>query len=166
MGDTVQTGAYGQYPEARYEGQIDTLEVGNNIGHAFAEGGDLAFGLAVCQGTADNQVLLATATGGAFRGITVRNNSVSNDSTTGLAAYAEGEAVTIRNFGSIVVLTESAVTKGDTVYFRHTAGAGGTTIGAIRGDADTASADAITGAYFAESAGAGELVRITLPTIY
>lgn len=166
MGGTVQTGAFEQYPNERYEGQIDTLEVGNNIGHAFAEDSDLPFGLAVVQGTADNQVKLAVATGGDFRGITVRNLSVSNDSATGLAAYADGEAVTYRNFGSIVVVAEVAVTKDDPVFFRHTAGAGGTVIGSLRNDADTATADAITGAYFAETAAIGDLVRITLPTIY
>lgn len=166
MGGTVQSGAFEQYPNERYEGQIDTLEVGNNIGYAFAEGGDLPFGLAVVQGTADNQVKLATATGAKFRGITVRNLSVANDTTTGLAAYAETEAVTYRNFGSIVVVAEVAVTRDDPVFFRHTAGAGGTVIGSLRNDADTATADQITGAYFAESAAIGDLVRLTLPTIY
>lgn len=165
MGTAVQN-TFEQYPNERYEGQVDTLEVGNNIGNAVAEGGDIAFGLAVVQGTADNQVKIATATGGTFRGITVRNLSISNDGTTGLAAYAEDAPITYRNFGSIVVVAEVAVSKDDPVYFRHTAGAGGTVLGSLRNDADTATADQITGAFFAESAAIGELVRVTLPNIY
>lgn len=154
------------YPNARYEGQIDTATVGANSGSHILRGSDVGFGLAVVQGTSDIDVKVATATGGVFRGVTVRNLDVNNSEGTKQALYKEDRPVTIRNFGHIIVKTEVAVDRDDPVYFRHTASGDLTTLGAFRNDADTNKADAITGAYFTESAGAGELVRICLPRFY
>lgn len=155
-----------QYPNTRYEGQIDVANVGSNLGGLVLKSSDVGFGLAVVQGTNDTEVKVATATGGTFRGVTVRNLDVNNSETTGLASYKQDLPITIRNFGYIVVKTEVAVSKDDPVYFRHTANGGLSTLGAFRNDADTAKADAVTGAFFAESAGAGELVRICLSKLF
>ncbi len=163
MGTTVQT-SYDQYMDKRYAGQIDTASIGDNIS-MIIKGSNVGFGLAVVQDTADGNCKVATATGGTFRGVTVRNLNVNN-SDAGVGEYLENAPISLRRFGEIVVLTEVAVTKDDAVFFRHTANGTLDTLGAFRDDADTAKADAITGATFAESVGAGELVRIKLPTIY
>lgn len=164
MGAVVQN-AVNQYPNARYEGQIDKATVGSNQGRYILKDGVVGFGLAVVQGTNDDEVISPTATGGQFRGVTVRNLDVNNNDSN-VANYLQDKPITIRNFGYITVKTEVAVTKDDPVYFRHTANGGLTTIGAFRNDADTTNADAVTGAYFNESAGAGELVEICLPNFY
>lgn len=165
MGGVIQS-TVDLYPNARYEGQIDVASVGSNLGGLVLKDSDAGFGLAVVQGTNDNEVKVATATGGTFRGVTVRNLDVNNDEATGLATYKQDEPITIRNFGYIVVKTEVSVSKDDPVYFRHTANGALSTIGAFRSNGDTSRADSVDGAYFAESAGAGELVRICLPKIY
>lgn len=155
-----------QYPNTRYEGQIDTATVGSNLASLVLKDSDVGFGLAVIQGAADNEVVVPTSTGGVFRGVTVRNLDVNNDDATQTALYKQDRFLTVRNFGYIVVKAEVAVSKDDPVFFRHTANGALDTLGAFRNDADTANADEITGAKFAESAEAGELVRIVLPTFY
>lgn len=165
MGGIIQSGVYAQYANEVLEGQISKASLGNNISMVLKDG-NVGFGLALVQGTNDNEAISPTATGGVFRGVTVRNLNVNNNDTTKTAEYLEDTFVTLRNFGTIVVKTEVAVSKDDAVFFRHTASGANTTIGAFRNDADTATADAITGARFNGSADAGELVEIILPTIY
>jgi len=163
MGGIIQS-SYAQYMDEVLEGQISKASIGNNIS-AVLKDGNVGFGLAVVQGATDGQVVSPTATGGTFRGITVRNLEVVNNES-GVAEYQADDFITLRNFGTIIVKTEVAVVKDAPVFFRHTAGAGGTVIGAFRSDADTATADLITGARFNASAGAGELVEVILPSIY
>lgn len=154
-----------QYPNTRYEGQVDKATVGSNQGRYILKDGNVGFGLAVVQGANDDEVISPTATGQQFRGVTVRNLDVNNNDSN-VANYEQDKPITFRNMGYITVLTEVAVTKDDAAYFRHTASGGNTTIGAWRNDADTATADAVTGAFFNESAGAGELVELCLPNFY
>lgn len=164
MGGVVQT-AYAQYMDEAKVGQVSKASLGNNISMVLKDS-SVGFGLALVQGATDGQCIVPTATGGVFRGVSVRNLAVNNDDTSLVGTYLEDDFITLRNFGTIMVITEDAVTKDAAVFFRHTSGAGGTVIGSFRSDADTATADEITGARFNATAGAGELVEIILPSIY
>jgi len=164
MGGIVQSGAYAQYMNEVLAGQISKASIGNNISMVLKDS-NVGFGLAVVQGTNDNDAKVPAGAGGKFRGVTVRNLNVNNNDAN-VGEYLQDTFVTLRNFGTIIVKTEVAVVKDEPVFFRHTASGGNTVIGAFRNDADTATADVITGARFNASAGAGELVEIILPTIY
>lgn len=69
--------------------------------------------------------------------------------------YVDGEPVSILRKGDIWVVTEEALSEGDDVYVRITSGAGGSTLGAFRNDADTASAVLVTGAKVRRDAASG-----------
>jgi hypothetical protein len=59
--------------------------------------------------------------------------------------------------GRIFVELEDAMAAGDAVFVRVAAGAGGTVLGAIRSDADTATAREATGIILLTGGGAGEM---------
>ena len=159
----VQT-AYTAEQALAFEGQRADLGLTNVISKA-AEGGDISYGRAVCRGTGDDQALLAAATGGSFLGVTEFTNAgVANASDA--SVYEENSEMNILNFGYVWVICEDGCVPGDAAFFRHTAGAGGTVIGAFRTDADTASADAITGATFESTAAAAGLALLKLPQLY
>jgi hypothetical protein len=121
-----------------------------------AEGSDIDYGLAVVQGTEDNQAVLPSGTGGNFLGITEQTNAgVADDSNE--FAYRENNEMTIARKGRFYAICEDGCDPFDDVFFRHTAGGGGSVIGAFRTDADTASADQVANAIWTTTAAAGEL---------
>lgn len=81
--------------------------------------------------------------------------------STATAGYIENALAPIARTGRFYAECEEAVTKGDQVFVRYVAGAGGTIIGQVRGDVDTASAEAVN-ATFAETISAAGLVKIEL----
>lgn len=137
-----------------FVGQVADLQIAN----VFTKVAEVAvsFGLAVCRGTADNQGTLATATGGKFLGLAVRTVTGTAD-TNGTRTYAIGESLNLIDEGTIHATCEDGCVPGDAVFFRHTAGAGGTVIGALRTDVDTASADAIPNATWESTTTAGSI---------
>lgn len=155
----VQTTYEAERP-AGFEGQRATLDTVSIISKA-AEGSDIAFGRAVVRGTADDQAILPSIAGEDFLGITEMTTAWSQDEND-LHQYDENREMNIMRMGEIYVYTEQAVVPGDPVFFRHTAGAGGSVIGRFRKDADTATADQIPGATFETTAGAGELAKVQL----
>ncbi len=78
--------------------------------------------------------------------------------------YEDEQDVSILDFGVIYLRPEDAVTYGAPVFVRFAAGGGGTALGSVRSDADTATAVALPGAKFMSSAAGGALcpVRIRL----
>ena len=163
LGQSVQT-SVSQYAGARYKGQIDTLQI-NNVTDAILDTAVAGFGVPLAR-TATG-VKPFTLVGDAFAGIAVRKATVLNTYDSNVApTYAIGSSVAILNMGYIVVEAESAVVKGGSVFIRYAAGAGGTVLGAIRADADTATAVEVPGVIFAESASAGELVRVAVTRIF
>ncbi len=77
----------------------------------------------------------------------------------------DGETASLVRKGRVWVVVEEAVAVGDDVYFRHTAGGGGSELGAFRNDADTASCDQLTQAnWLVGSSGAGvALLEVNIP---
>ncbi len=59
--------------------------------------------------------------------------------------YQIGDTVTVLRKGRVFALSDEALAKGDTLFVRHTAGAGGSQKGSFRNDADTATAATPTG---------------------
>ena len=152
--------AYTAEQEVAHEGQRADLGLIDIISKA-AEGSEINFGRAVIRGTSDDQAKLPSATGQAFMGVTEFTTAwAANASDVHL--YEENREMNIVTFGRMWVITEEAVVPGDPVFFRHTAGGGGSIIGRFRTDADTASADQIVGATFETTAGAGALAMIKL----
>ena len=152
------------YNDERYEGQIDTVEVGNSISKVMTVG-TIAPGLAVAKGTAGN-VKPYSAVGDVFGGVAVLTDTKAGTyNSEASPLYAINETVPCRNFGSIVVLAESDVVEGANAFIRYAAGTGGTVIGSFRADADTATAKEEPTIKFAESATAGSLVRVTITQI-
>lgn len=60
--------------------------------------------------------------------------------------YLAGDVVRVKRRGRVWVANEEALAKGDTVFARFGTGAGGSQKGALRNDADTATAVAAVGA--------------------
>lgn len=72
---------------------------------------------------------------------------------------AIGHPTALLQDDEVLLLTEGAVNAGDKAFVRHTAGAGGTEIGAVRGDGDSSSAAACPLITFLEDTAGAELVR-------
>lgn len=147
--------------EEGYEGQrIDFQLV--NITSKTIEGANVAFGRAVVRGTGDEQVVLPSAAGEDFMGIT-EYTSAGLVQVDGSHEYEVNREANILDLGPIYVYTETAVVPGDSVFFRHTAGIAPLDIvGRFRNDADTANADQIPGATFESTTAAGGIAKIKL----
>jgi len=142
-----------------FVGQYADLQLTNVLSRS-AEATVIDFGLAVVRGTADDQCLLATATGGSFLGITARTITGTAD-TAGDRTYQIGESVNILDEGVIYAICEDGCVPGDDVFFRHTV-AGVEVLGALRTDADTADADQIPNAVWDTTTAAGEIGTVKL----
>lgn len=171
MSTIVQSGV-SLYANKRYAGQIDTLQV-NSVTDAILDTAVAGFGVPLAR-TATG-VKPFTLVGDAFVGFTVRKHTQANlYSATTPTDYAIGASVPVLNMGYIVVTAESNVVKGGNIFIRFGAGAGGTVLGSIRADADAtggvgedeATAVEVPGVVFAESASAGELVRVAVTRIF
>ena len=105
-----------------------------------------------------------SATGQDFIGITQRRTIVDPltvlGATDGIPAT---DPANVKTSGRIWVHAEVAIALGDGVFFRHTAGGGGSVVGRFRNDADTASADEITTAkWLSTTGGVDELALLEL----
>lgn len=89
-------------------------------------------------------------------GVVVNSFARDPDNLTGTAAVQAGDVANILEEGAIWVRCEEAMAVTDNVFVRHASGAGGSVLGLVRNDADTASARRVTGArVLIPSTGAG-----------
>lgn len=153
---SVQTSYELEHAEG-FVGQFADLQL-TNVFSRSVETAEIDFGLAVVRGTADDQCILPSATGQSFLGITARTIAGTAD-TAGDRKYQPNESANILDEGVIYAICEDGCTQGDPVYFRHTTGTG-TVIGALRTDADTATADLIPNAVWDKTVAAGEISRV------
>ena len=159
----VQT-SYDFVTRVALEGQIDSTSL-LDLTSKSAEG-TIPFGRAVVAGTnPDVQVILPSAATPAFYGVAARIVGLENPNPAPgeRTEYEATETAAVLKSGYIWVVTEVAVAPGDDVYYRFTAGAGGTEIGRFRNDADTATAGLIAGATFETTAAADSVVKIRIP---
>lgn len=108
----------------------------------------------------------AAITAADFAGVAVRNRIKESYSVRNIynppgvlvngveANYFTGEELALVEMGAITVYSEVAVKDGDPVYVRIASGGGGSTAGAFRIDADTATAVQITNARFCRNSSA------------
>lgn len=102
------------------------------------------------------------AAGEFYHGLVTDNeNRQRNQGSLATDGYIEDALVPIARTGRFYAECEEAVAEGDQVFVRYVAGAGGSIIGKVRGDVDTASAEAVN-AKFAETITAAGLVAIDL----
>lgn len=158
----VQT-TYAAAHGAAFEGQRVDLQLANIISKVVEEALGIPFGRAVVRGAADAGVVLPSAAGDEFIGVTEMTSAGVED-CDGVHQYEYQREANIMDFGPIYVYTEVAVVPGDPVYFRHTAGVAPLdVVGRFRNDADTASADLIPGATFESTTVAGGIAIVKLP---
>ena len=99
---------------------------------------------------------------GFYLGLATDNtNRERTQGSTSTGGYIEGAMAPIARTNRFYAECEETVVKGATVFVRYVAGAGGTIIGQVRSDVDTASAEAVK-AKFAESRTGAGLVAIDL----
>lgn len=110
------------------------------------EDATLAYGVAVIQGTADNQVKKGAA--GTFIGLTVKD--ITLDEETDNYVAADTAAIMIR--GTMWVLTSGVVTAGAAVYRTATGTLNATSSGNTL----------VAGAVWESSAGSGEIARVRI----
>lgn len=124
--------------------------------------GAIPFGLMVAQATDDAECRLPVVTGDIMLGVSVIDHTEPNQIRTGTNEYPIGSTVGIASQGRIWVTVEDAVSAGGAVYVRFETGSGGSQLGALRSDADSASAVVLAGAIFETSADAGALASLNL----
>ncbi len=121
---------------------------------------EIPFGVAVAQGTHPEAAILPTSAGARIIGITLHSHVYARPEEVGDVGVKPKVTLNVLSRGTCWVRTESAVVVGARPFVRFAAGAGGTQLGAFRGDADTATAVELTGGRFLNSASAGGLVQV------
>lgn len=160
----IQT-TYGfDYPVA-FEGMLADLN-DNEIRSGVLEGAvNIPFGVALKKGATDDGWVLPSAGTDLIEGISVHSHSRDNFGFSALTPTNAGvkpqQNFNVLRDGTIYVKVEQAVVRGDVVFFRFAAGAGGTQLGAFRKDADTASAAQVKGARYLTSAAAGGMAQVS-----
>lgn len=135
------------------EGKQADSAINNLVEGTSAASGSVPFGRAVVKVTGkDDQVILPSATGQKFIGISTLSQAEEQASGTGIVEYADKEPVNVMRKGKIFVFVEEAINPDtDTPFFRHTSGGGGSVIGRFRKDGDTGTADAVPNSRFVDS---------------
>lgn len=111
------------------------------------------------------QGILPDITAAQIFGIAMRDLSKQADAA-GSIDYVAGDDVAIVQAGLVYVIAEEAVIPGDPVFVRFVAGAGGTLLGALRTDADTASAYNWDVAKWASTTAIGEVGKIAIASSF
>lgn len=133
-------------------------------GEASAE---VPFGAVVAQGTAGtsgtpDKAILMVDTNSVPVGVLVHSHAYNRETQLGTTGVKPAFVVDVLRKGRIYALFEGSVTKGNNAFVRHTAGGGGSQKGALRADADTASAVLCRGISFAETKSGGGYVLVNV----
>lgn len=108
---SVQT-TYNENMRAAVAGQIANMESSNLISRTVEDSAGIGFGVAVTQGTDDNECTAFAGTGGIL-GITARDQSVDPDNPD---EFAQGDSARILTQGVIWVTAAEGVDAGEDVY--------------------------------------------------
>lgn len=142
MSTTVQS-TYSRYMPAGVAGTLD-MSANNNVDTKQAEG-NIAFGIAVSKGDADDGVVAA---GSIYVGVSVRDITIVHDTAD---RYEAGDNCAVATRGDMWVTVEDAVQAQTAVKYNTTTGALGSSGGTT-----------IVDAFWLTSAGAGELAKVRL----
>lgn len=155
--ETMPLGVAGQLADLYTSEHGDVVSATNEEASA-----ELAFGLFVKKGTADNTVKKLNAADNALEGVVVHSHGYHKPVEIGDTGLKPGVTMGILRKGRIIVLPETAVTPASEVHVRAVA-AGEEIAGAVRATADGADTIDITGfASFRGSADAGEPVVLEI----
>ena len=154
----VQT-TYTAYHKAAVEGQrVDQTLC--NVDSYVAEV-DVLAGRAVVAGTADGSCKLPTAITQRFLGVTQYTSAGQYDEA-GVHEYQADHEVNVIDFGKVWVTATGAVSAGDPVHVRVLNITGAEVVGGFENAADGTDTFEVPGAYWATSAGVGELAQIKI----
>lgn len=137
--------SYSRTQTTAFAGQLGDAGPHRISGFVNDQGADIPAGCFVslkAEGTCD---LPAGATE-ILAGIVLNSFARDPDNLTGTAAVQAGDVAPVLEEGAAWVRCEEAMAVTDNVFVRHAAGAGGSVLGLVRNDADTASARRVTGA--------------------
>jgi hypothetical protein len=123
-------------------------------GEASAE---IPFGVVVAEGTAsttegtpDKAILMVDANSKPA-GVLLHAHNYDRETQVGSTGVKPTNLISVLKRGQVYAVLEGTCTKGAAVYVRHGTGAGGSQKGAVRADADTATAVLCRGLSFAET---------------
>lgn len=116
-------------------------------------------------GTAKIGIAALTFAAADFEGVAVYDASIEReaDAIAAEVEYGDKVCLPVLDKGAVYVLPEQAVTPADPVYVRIASGAGGSSLGRFRMDADTATAVVLTGAKWGSKAAANTPAVLILP---
>lgn len=138
-------------PAVSYPGQIADAMQDSDILSALAVAAALPYGVFVCHDLANmggfdslavkvpassNDVTVA----GSLMGVVLADQARAQDPSVAVATYPINSCVPVARKRRVWVLSETAVVDGAPVFVRFATGGGGSQKGAVRADADTASA--------------------------
>jgi hypothetical protein len=92
----------------------------------------MPFGIAVKEGTGDNDANLPGAGTDKLAGILLHSHAYDKNNELGTTGLKPKAVLGVLRKGRVYVTVEEAVVKGDRLFVRHTAGVGGTQKGAVR----------------------------------
>lgn len=121
---------------------------------------EVPFGVFVAQGTHPEAAVLPDAATDVLIGVVLHSHTYDPGFQLGEVGVKPKNTLNVLSRGTVWVRTESAVVVGARAFVRFANGAGGTQKGAVRGDADTATAVEVRGARFLSSATAGGMVQL------
>lgn len=151
---------------AGFAGQLYDVGPTDKISRVSAEVAlEMPFGIMAAFGVTDNAALLPVGAGAKMVGVVLHSHSYPKDIVLGMLGLKPKACLSLLRKGRCWVTVEQAVAPADPVFIRHTAGAGGTQLGAFRKDADTATATDLTkkGVYLSTAAIGGlALVEIDM----
>jgi hypothetical protein len=167
------TSNYSLFSERGLEGHVSSLLpgayfFGTSEGLFNADDAPIPFGrVIVYKGSVDGGVGLPSATGQTVAGISFYQAQFeASEQFNGDAGTPAEYSVTLAKRNLIVLMMpETNITKGATLYFRHTANTtpgANEALGRIRANADTAKADELTGVRLIEDAVAGTPCKVEL----
>ena len=136
-------------------------DIGVNDVLSFAAEAAVEAGRPMVRGTADTQALLPSGAGDEFLGVSVFQQPVQDGALAGALSFSAGETLGVLQKGRVWVRVETAVSAGDSVFWRHTT-TGPLVPGGWRIDADTAAAVQVTGARFLTDAAQDALALLSL----
>lgn len=154
----IDTLSYSEQSRA-YAGMKADIREGDVVetyiqGEASAE---MPFGAVIAEGTASTTVgtpddaLLMVNGSSVVAGVVLHSHNYDRESQVGTVGVKPDNVLSVMRRGRVYAILEGTCTKGGQVFVRHTAGAGGSQKGAVRADADTASAVLCRGLSFAET---------------
>jgi len=118
---------------------------------------EIPFGVVVAEGTAstvqgtpDKAILMVDANS-VVAGVMIHAHNYDRESQMGATGVKPTNLLNVLKRGQVYAVLEGTCTKGGQVFVRHSTGAGGSQKGAVRANADTATAVLCRGLSFAET---------------